>query len=72
MRYLLAKGASSSLKSHKEDLTPLHIAVQSLDYAQDTRIIYKLLVFKADLTVRDKSGKTPIDYITYMDDFSLQ
>ena len=71
MRYLLAKGATSSLKSHKEDLTPLHIAVQSLDYAQDTRIIYKLLVFKADLQAKDKRGKTPEDYIVDLDDFSL-
>ena len=49
----------------------MHVAFQSLDYAQDTRIIYKLLVYGGKLNLKDFNEKTPIDYIQDMDDYNL-
>lgn len=58
MRYLVVKGANVN-QTDLDGRTALHIAAQNID----VRNMDFLMTYGADSTVRDKSGKTAIDYL---------
>jgi ankyrin repeat protein len=62
---LLKSGLNPNYLNHPINNTPLHIACAI--YESNSNKIYKdliflLLTYGGDLTIKDKNGKTPIDY----------
>jgi len=70
LAYLLAWNPDVSSQD-KEGYTPLHLAVKSIEALDSCRPVRALLIKGADPTIRDKKGKTPLDYVNELHTTSL-
>jgi ankyrin repeat protein len=61
VEYLLNNGADVN-KVNKSGLTPLHITAIHIHYGTKYKSMKLLIKHGADLSIRDRDGKRPIDY----------
>ena len=59
-------------KQDKEGYTPLHLDVKSVEILEYCRPVRALLIKGADPKIKDKKGKTPIDYVNDIDSENLK
>lgn len=72
VKYLLAAKANVNLQTHEAGSTPLHIAIQALEYGDETRTVYKLAMYKCEMELLDAEEKKPADYIINIEDTDTQ
>jgi ankyrin repeat protein len=71
LSYLLAWNPKLDVKDH-EGLTPLHVAIRSVESCNTTRPVRFLLLRGASTTIRDNKGKLPIDQVKEIRNSDLQ
>jgi ankyrin repeat protein len=59
-------------KQDKEGYTPLHLAVKSVEVLESCRPVRALLIKGANPKIKDKKGKTPLDYVNDIDSEPLK
>jgi len=62
LSYLLAWEPDKNIQDN-EGLTPLHLAVKSVDAVESTRPVRFLLIRGADKTIQDNSNQTALDLV---------
>lgn len=72
VKYLLASNSNINAQTLDQQSTPLHIAIQALEYGEETRIVYKLVSYKCKTEIEDAAKKKPADYIVEIEDEDLQ
>lgn len=72
IKYLLAAKANLNAQTLKELSTPMHVAIQSVEYYNDARIIFKLVSYKCRIDLRDADSKLPFDYLVEIEDADMQ
>jgi len=72
VKYLLAAKADPNLQTYQAKSTPLHIAIQALEYSDETRTVYKLATYRCETEARDAEDKMPADYIVNIEDEDVQ
>ena len=60
------------MQTHEAKSTPLHIAIQALEYGDETRTVYKLAMYKCEMELLDAEEKKPADYIINIEDTDIQ
>lgn len=68
IKYLLAEGANPNVQTLKELSSPMHVSIQSLDYYNDARIVYKLVSYNIKTDLRDSNNKKAADYLFEVED----
>lgn len=63
LNYILSLNPNLDAKDQK-GLTPLHLAVKSVEQLKSTRPVRALLIKGADRMVKDNEGRKPVDYIS--------
>jgi ankyrin repeat protein len=71
MSYLLAWEPALNIQDN-EGFTPLHLAVCSIESMKTTRLVRFVLLRGAEKEIKDKKGKTPIDYTRNITDDYLR
>lgn len=67
MSFLLSLGAEPN-KINNENLTPLHLAVRTIEEHESKRNVKALLLEGARRDIRDHNGKFPIDFCADIQD----
>jgi hypothetical protein len=50
----------------------MHVSIQSLDYYNDARIVYKLVSYNINTEICDSNIKKAVDYLCEVEDKEMQ